>query len=69
VASDVVGAERREAATGRMVDLGFVYPDALDIRSALPNGFSHVPVRSPASHTSGARPRPGPADEPTAAQP
>lgn len=73
VASDVATAERRRAVTGRMVTLGFVYPDALDIRSALPLGFSHVSVRDSASMTSDARsrprPDPGPTDEPTAARP
>ena len=73
MAADVVGALRREAASRRIVDLGFVYPDALDIRTALPRGYSHVPVRGSALQTNGARPRlspdPGPANEPTAPQP
>jgi hypothetical protein len=72
VAHRVVGSGSYRAAQGRIVTLGFVYPDAIDIRSALPRGFSHVPVRGPASQTSGAQPRltdPGSTNEPTATHP
>ena len=72
MAEPVVGAVGREAASSRIVSLGFVYPDAIDIRTALPGGYSHIPVRGTASQTSGAQPRltpdPGPANELTASQ-
>lgn len=68
----VVGASEREATNRRIISLGFAYPDAIDIRTALPRGYSHVPVRGTASQTSGAQTRltdPGPANEPTASHP
>ena len=69
----VVGAKEREAALGRVIALGFAYPDAIDIRSIPVRGSSHVPVRGTASQTSSARsrlaPDPGPANAPTASQP
>ena len=72
VAQQVVGSGSYRAAQGRIVSLGFVYPDAIDIRTALPRGNSHVPVRGPASQTSGAQTRlatdPGPVNEPTASR-
>ncbi len=68
----VVGAKEREATARRIVALGFVYPDAIDLRTALPRGFSHAPVRGSASQTSVARSRPTPdpglANEQTASQ-
>lgn len=69
MAHEVVGSGSYQAAQGRIVNLGFVYPDAIDIRSALPGGYSHVPVLGPAAQTSGAQTRltdPGPTNEPTA---
>ena len=72
MAHQVVGSGSYQAAYGRIVTLGFVYPDAIDIRTALPRGNSPVPVRGPASQTSGAQTRltdPGPANEPTASHP
>lgn len=73
MAFDVARAGRREAASRRIIILGFAYPDAIDIRTALPRGYRHVPVRGTASQTSSAQPRltpdPGPANEPTAASP
>ena len=72
VAAHVASALEREAASRRIVALGFVYPDAIDLRTALPRGYSHVPVRGPASQSSGAQTRftdPGPANEPTASHP
>jgi hypothetical protein len=72
VAQPAAGAKEREAASRRIITLGFAYPDAIDIRFALPRGSSHVPVRGMASQTSSARsrfvPEPGPANEPTASQ-
>ena len=69
----VASASEREAASRRIVTLGFAYPDAIDIRTTLPRGYSHVPVRGTASQTSDAHPRltpdPGPANEPTASHP
>lgn len=71
--SHVVSASEREAASRRIITLGFAYPDAIDIRTALPRGYSHVPVRGTASQTSDAHPPvtpdPGPANEPTASHP
>jgi len=55
VANLVAGAGRHAAAAGRIVNLGFVYPDAIDIRTTLPCGDSHAPVRGPASRADGAR--------------
>ena len=73
MADQVARATEREAADRRIVALGLVYPDAIDIRTALPRGYSHVSVRGSASQTSSAQPRltpdPGPANEPTAADP
>ena len=72
MAHRVVGSGSYRAAQGRIIALGFVYPDAIDLRAPLPRGESHVPVRGPASQTSGAQPRltdPGPTNEPTAADP
>ena len=73
VAAHVASALEREAASRRIVTLGFAYPDAIDIRTTLPRGYSHVPVQGTASQTSEAHPRltpdPGPANEPTASHP
>jgi hypothetical protein len=70
VAVRVAHATEREAVYRTLVALGFVYPDALDIRSALPRGNSHIPVRGTASQPSSAlsrpSPNPGPAIEPPA---
>ena len=72
VSQRVVGAKEREAALGRVIALGFAYPDATDIRSTPVRGSSHVPVRGTTSQTSSAHPRlthdPGPAYEPTASR-
>lgn len=38
-------ADRRDAARETLIDLGFVYPDALDIRTRLVLDTGHVPVR------------------------
>ena len=66
----VAHATERGAAYRILVALGFVYPDALDIRSAFPSGKSHIPVRGTASQPSSAlsrpSPDPGPAIEPPA---
>ena len=63
-------ASQREAAIETLVVLGFVYPDALDIRFSLPSGHSHDPVRGTASQPSSALPQlpsdPGPEHEPSA---
>lgn len=70
VAVRVAHATEREVANETLVALGFVYPDALDIRSAFPRGNSHIPVRGTASQPSSAlsrtSPDPGPAIEPPA---
>jgi hypothetical protein len=66
----VASTAERETAERRIVALGFVYPDALDIRSVLPRGNSRVLAQVPAHQSSGAlvqpSPDPGPVDEPTA---
>ena len=69
----VASVTEREAANRRIVALGLAYPDAIDIRTTFPCGDSPDPVRGTASQTSSALPRltpdPGPANEPTAANP
>ena len=40
-----VSARKRHAADRHIVTLGFVYPDAIDIRTSLPRGLSDT--RSP----------------------
>lgn len=73
MAAIVARATQRDAALETLVVLGFVYPDALDIRTHLPRDRSHVPVRGAASQTGsalpGATPDPGPASEPAAPDP
>lgn len=48
-----VGARERDAADRQIVTFGLVYPDAIDIRTALPRGL----------------PDPGPPNEPAASDP
>ena len=73
MALDVVDAEKRVTTDERIVNLGCAYPDAIDIRTALPCGYSHVSVRGTPSQTSGAQPRhtpdPGLTNEQTASNP
>ena len=73
MALHVARATEREAAGRRIVPVGPLLPDAIEIRIALHRGHSHIPVRGTATQTSGARPRltpdPGPANEPTAPYP
>jgi hypothetical protein len=73
VANIVAGADEREVAGRRIVDLGFAYPDALDLRHALTRGNHPGPAQGTVSKTSSARPcltpDHGPVAEPTAAHP
>ena len=73
MANIVTGADEREVAGRRVVDLGFAYPDALDLRHALSRGDRPGPARATASKPSTALPcltaDPGPVTEPTAAHP
>ncbi len=73
MADTVAGAVQREAASRRIVDLGFAYPDALDLRNALTRGNSSGTARGTVSNTSTALPHPAPDPgtviEPTATHP
>lgn len=73
MADTVAGAEQREAASRRIVDLGFAYPDALDCRQALTRGSNLATARGTVSETSSAlpclTPDPGPVTEAAATHP
>ena len=60
MAIPVARANAPRAAADELVARGFVYPDALDIRTDVFRGNSPVPVRGAASETSGALPCPTP---------
>jgi hypothetical protein len=61
VAELAVSARKRSAADRHIVTLGFVYPDAIDIRTPLPRGLPDS--RSP-SEPAAANPQPhAPEDE------
>lgn len=51
VAELAVSARKRAAADRHIVTLGFVYPDAIDIRTPLPRGLPgpRSPIQSAAS--------------------
>jgi hypothetical protein len=67
VAISVASATGRRAAIDELVARGFVYPDALDIRTDVFRGNSAAPVRGTASEMSSAlpclTPDPGPENE------
>ena len=46
MAAPAARAVERDAARETLVVLGFVYPDALDIRTRLAHDSGHLPVRA-----------------------